>query len=202
MHWAGAGPPEPEPEPELVVWPAAGAVPEPAAEPAADALPAPVAAPPATDYGFEQLPVALLELEPDGAVRTANAAARALLGPDAAGRHLGDLVEAPGRPMADWLAARVAGAPTAEAPRERMTFFVVVEELRRMSDDFALGFADDVANFTAFDVGTVIARDAAAGETVVADTPVYVVFPNAAVERGARAALLARPVTGSPTTDS
>lgn len=98
-------------------------------------------------------------------------------------------------PMADWLAARVAGVPAAEASPQTMTFFRVVDELRRVSGDFALGFDDDVANFTPFEVGAVIARDAEAGDTVVADAPVHVVFPNANVERGARAALLARPVS-------
>ena len=97
-------------------------------------------------------------------------------------------------PMAEWLAARVGGQPAREAAPERLVFFRVIDELRRVSADFSLGFGDDVANFTAFDVGTVIARDAEAGETIVADAPVYVVFPNAHVERGARAALLARPV--------
>lgn len=99
-------------------------------------------------------------------------------------------------PVADWLAARVAGAPAAEAAVSTMAFFRVVDELRRVGDDFTLGFDDEVANFTAFDVGRVIARDGAAGATVVADAPVYVVFPNANVERGARAALLARPAPG------
>lgn len=104
---------------------------------------------------------------------------------------------APLAPMADWLAARVSGRAAAEAPVEALAFFRVVDELRRVSDDFALGFDDDVANFTAFEVGAVIARDGEVGETVVADAPVYVVFPNARVERGARAALLARPVSAS-----
>ncbi|MGB7757105.1 MAG: succinylglutamate desuccinylase [Salinisphaera sp.] len=96
-------------------------------------------------------------------------------------------------PMADWLAARVAGEPAAEASLETLAFFRVVDELRRVGEDFSLGFDDDVANFTPFDVGTVIARDDEAGATIVADAPVHVVFPNANVERGARAALLARP---------
>lgn len=98
-------------------------------------------------------------------------------------------------PMADWLATRVAGAPAAEAAPETMVFFRVIDELRRVSDDFSLGFDDDVANFTAFDVGTLIARDAEVGQTLVADAPLHVVFPNANVEPGARAALLARPTS-------
>ena len=100
-------------------------------------------------------------------------------------------------PMADWLAARVCREPAAEVSPENMMFFRVVDELRRVSEDFSLGFDDDVANFTAFDVGAVIARDGEAGDTVVANAPVHVVFPNAHVERGARAALLVRPVPAS-----
>ncbi len=93
----------------------------------------------------------------------------------------------------DWLAARVAGVPAAQSPLDRMAFFDVVMELFRYGDDFTLGFDAGVANFDVFQVGTLIARDSEAGDTIVADSPVHVVFPNARVERGARAALLARP---------
>lgn len=106
------------------------------------------------------------------------------------------------RPMADWLAARVEGRPAHEADPNGLAFFRVASELRRVSDDFELGFAEDVANFTPFAVGTMIARDGEAGETVVAEAPVYVVFPNARVERGARAALLARPVAAPALTSA
>ncbi|MGN8157505.1 succinylglutamate desuccinylase [Salinisphaera sp. RV14] len=105
-------------------------------------------------------------------------------------------------PMADWLGARVAGEVAAEASPQRLVFFHVIDELRRVSEDFSLGFGDDIANFTPFDVGSVIARDREAGVTIVADAPVYIVFPNANVERGARAALLARPVPAPATTDA
>lgn len=105
-------------------------------------------------------------------------------------------------PMAAWLAARVAGAPAAQAPLEQMVFFSAVDELRRVGEDFVLGFGEDVANFTAFGVGSLIARDGKAGETIVADSPVHVVFPNAHVEQGARAALLVRPVAAPYTTDA
>lgn len=97
-------------------------------------------------------------------------------------------------PMAAWLAARVAGCESEPGAVEAMDYFTVADELYRTGDDFALGFDENVANFTAFDVGTTIARDAVAGDTVVRDAPVHVVFPNAAVERGARAALLVRPI--------
>jgi succinylglutamate desuccinylase len=91
------------------------------------------------------------------------------------------------------LIARVAGHDSRLASADTLCYFYVVQELMRESDDFALFFADDTPNFTAFDVGTTIARDGLAGDTVVAEAPIHVVFPNARVELGARAALLARP---------
>lgn len=101
------------------------------------------------------------------------------------------------RPLAGmqaWLADRVAGRQPGQAPATQLRYFRVVQELMRETDDFALAFADDLANFTAFEVGETIATDKAVGDTVVEDAPVYVVFPNAQVEKGARAALLVRPL--------
>lgn len=99
--------------------------------------------------------------------------------------------------MQAWLADRVAGRQPRQAPATQLRYFRVVQELMRESDDFALAFADDLPNFTAFDVGETIATDAAVGDTVVADAPVHIVFPNARVEKGARAALLVRPAESS-----
>lgn len=96
------------------------------------------------------------------------------------------------------LAARIAGQAGRGGPTNTLRYFHVCQELMRESDVFSLAFADDTPNFTAFDIGTILARDGQAGDTVVADAPVHVVFPNAYVERGARAALLARP--GKPPT--
>jgi two-component system, cell cycle sensor histidine kinase and response regulator CckA len=66
--------------------------------------------------GFEDLPVALLKLRPDGRLDEANRLARDLLGlpdgpqPEAdAGPNLADLLDGPGRPMLDWLADAMAG---------------------------------------------------------------------------------------------
>lgn len=96
--------------------------------------------------------------------------------------------------MQAWLVDRVAGRPPEQAPAAQLRYFRVVQELMREADDFALAFADDLPNFTAFEIGETIATDGVAGDTVVADAPVHIVFPNARVEKGARAALLARPV--------
>lgn len=94
-------------------------------------------------------------------------------------------------PMLDLLKTLAGGGTPAEACAERMAFFRVVQEIRRESDDFHLCFADDTPNFTAFAPGTRIARDGQGGDTRVSGEPLHVVFPNAQVEIGARAALLA-----------
>lgn len=92
-----------------------------------------------------------------------------------------------------WLADRVAGRVSRQAPATQLRYFRVIQELMRDSDEFALAFDEALPNFTEFAVGETIATDATAGDTVVADAPIYVVFPNAQVEKGARAALLVRP---------
>jgi two-component system cell cycle sensor histidine kinase/response regulator CckA len=55
------------------------------------------------------LPVALLLLARDGTLIEANVAARALIGECVAGTALPDLLDGPGRPVADWIADAVAG---------------------------------------------------------------------------------------------
>lgn len=88
------------------------------------------------------------------------------------------------------LAALATGTAPAEADPEAIDYFTVEVELMRQSADFTLCFSEDVANFTAFAPGSVVAEDAAAGSCIIGDTPLRVVFPNAKVEIGARAALL------------
>ena len=97
-------------------------------------------------------------------------------------------------PMARLIKALLEGRKPPEADAARMTFFRVAHELIRQANDFRLCFADDTPNFTEFPVGTKLAEDAKAGSYIVEGEPLSVVFPNAAVERGARAALLAHPV--------
>ncbi|MGJ7457728.1 succinylglutamate desuccinylase [Halomonas sp. RA08-2] len=96
-------------------------------------------------------------------------------------------------PMGKLLAALFEGREPPEAPSGRMAFFRVAHELMRQSEAFHLAFPDDTPNFTAFAPGTLLAEDAQAGETRVGEAPLAVVFPNAAVEVGARAALLVHP---------
>ena len=74
-----------------------------------------------------------------------------------------------------------------------MAFFRAEHELMRRDPDFRLCFPDDTPNFTEFAPGTRLAEDASAGAFDVGETPLSVVFPNADVEIGARAALLVVP---------
>ena len=96
-------------------------------------------------------------------------------------------------PMAALLAALLQGREPPAAPPERMAFFRVEQELMREAEAFHLAFPEATPNFTEFPPGTLLAEDGRAGETRVGATPLAVVFPNAAVEIGARAALLVRP---------
>ncbi len=97
---------------------------------------------------------------------------------------------APLAPMAALLAALLEDRSPVERPAEAMAFFRVEHELRRHAEDFRLCFADDTPNFTEFAPGTRLSEDAVDGPFTVGERPLRVVFPNAAVEIGARAALL------------
>ncbi|XKE46246.1 succinylglutamate desuccinylase [Halomonas organivorans] len=97
---------------------------------------------------------------------------------------------APLAPMARLIEALMQDRTPATRPADRMIFFRVRHELFRRSEDFRLCFADDTPNFTEFAPGTRLAEDAEAGPFTVGETPLRVVFPNAGVEIGARAALL------------
>ncbi|MFC0336977.1 succinylglutamate desuccinylase [Kushneria avicenniae] len=101
-------------------------------------------------------------------------------------------------PMLDLLRARIAGVTPTASRGAPLVRFEVVDEIMRESEDFRLCFADDIANFTEFAPGSPLVRDGACGERCVTQAPVHVVFPNAHVERGARALLLARPVAQRP----
>ena len=96
-------------------------------------------------------------------------------------------------PMLTLLSALGAGYEPPHKPADSMAFFRVKHELMRQADAFSLCFADDVPNFSRFEPGTCLAKDEVAGDFVVAETPLHVVFPNAQVEIGARAALLVVP---------
>lgn len=99
------------------------------------------------------------------------------------------------RPMRALLEALIEGHEPPGAPAGSMSFFRVEHELMRESEDFALCFDDATPNFCEFAPGERLARDAEAGDYVVGQHPQRVVFPNARVEIGARAALLVVEVT-------
>lgn len=98
------------------------------------------------------------------------------------------------QPMRTLLTALSEGHTPPNQPATKMQFFQVQHELIRHSDDFTLCFAEDTANFSRFEPGTLLAQDGNSGEFRVGDTPLHVVFPNAQVEVGARAALLVAPI--------
>ncbi|ATH79413.1 succinylglutamate desuccinylase [Halomonas sp. C22] len=96
-------------------------------------------------------------------------------------------------PMLALISALSSGYTPPSQSASTMAFYRVQHELMRHSEDFTLCFDEDVPNFSRFDTGTCLAKDATAGDFVVEETPLHVVFPNAQVEIGARAALLVAP---------
>lgn len=86
------------------------------------------------------------------------------------------------------------GLNTSTAPAlESVQVYQVQRSINRTQDDFHLNFPDDVANFTPFSRGDLLANDGA--------TPVYaehdgeaIIFPNAKVAIGQRALLTVMPV--------
>ncbi|TVP51044.1 MAG: succinylglutamate desuccinylase [Halomonas sp.] len=101
------------------------------------------------------------------------------------------------KPMLALLTALSEGKQPPSQPAAQMLFFQVQHELIRQTDDFQLCFAEDTANFSRFEPGTLLAKDGEAGDFEVGSSPLYVVFPNASVEIGARAALLVTPVSST-----
>ncbi|WP_310633783.1 succinylglutamate desuccinylase [Paraburkholderia sp.] len=88
----------------------------------------------------------------------------------------------------------VSGAAAdADAPMPRV--FTVIGQITKQSDALQLHVAADVANFTPFARGTVLAEDGAY-RYVVAHDEERIVFPNPAVKPGLRAGLLVVDTTG------
>lgn len=73
------------------------------------------------------------------------------------------------------------------APQQHF-IFEEAQTINRMNEDFELNFADDVANFTAFDQGDLLAIDG--GQKIYAKHEgEHIIFPNAKVALGQRALL-------------
>lgn len=94
--------------------------------------------------------------------------------------------------MRRWLAALAGGTPMTRGDTSSLRFFQVARELTRDAEAFRFTFSEDVANFTRFEVGERLTHTPNGEDFVVEDEPLAVVFPNARVEIGARAALLVR----------
>lgn len=76
---------------------------------------------------------------------------------------------------------------------EQHCIYQVLRSINRTEDDFVLNFADDVANFTYFEQGYVLARDGAT-EYPAQSGGEAVIFPNANVALGQRALITVRRV--------
>lgn len=96
-------------------------------------------------------------------------------------------------PMHMLISALGSADEPAGKPADSMTFFQVKHELMRQAEVFALCFDDDVPNFSRFEPGTCLAKDGISGDFIDEESALHVVFPNAQVEIGARAALLVVP---------
>jgi succinylglutamate desuccinylase len=83
------------------------------------------------------------------------------------------------------LLAGVEGDAAAPLPR----VFTVIDQITKQSDAFELLIAADVANFTPFEQGTLLARDGDYRYTV-RHAEERIVFPNPTVKAGLRAGLL------------
>jgi succinylglutamate desuccinylase len=80
----------------------------------------------------------------------------------------------------------ISGVETSCAPMPRV--FTVIGQITKLSDAFELHMSDDVANFTPFQKGTVLASDGDYRYTVTHDEE-RIVFPNRTVKPGLRAGL-------------
>ena len=91
------------------------------------------------DAAFETLPVAMIKLEPNGKVVLTNRAARAILGKVEPGAMICDLIEGPGRPLADWIADALTGRAerrpeVLRARRDDRELFLQVELARVLEE--------------------------------------------------------------------
>lgn len=79
-------------------------------------------------------------------------------------------------------------APLPDFDPQQHFIFEEAQTINRMNQDFELNFADDVANFTAFEKGDLLAIDG--GQKIYAEQDgEHIIFPNAKVALGQRALL-------------
>lgn len=90
----------------------------------------------------------------------------------------------------------IQGDDCVQVPVESMHLFAIRDEIIRHGEGFELLFPDDLPNFSRFIPGSLISRDDSDCYTITG-SPGYIIFPNANVELGARAALIAEDVDAS-----
>lgn len=98
------------------------------------------------------------------------------------------------------LRAVIEAQPLAPRTQPRLRQFKVVDSILKSSEDFELQVDEDVANFTIFEQGQVIARQGCLADEsqtsihsqdyVVCQPQVWLLFPNAKVKIGLRAGLI------------
>ncbi|WP_426416474.1 succinylglutamate desuccinylase [Aestuariirhabdus sp. LZHN29] len=91
------------------------------------------------------------------------------------------------------LAALIEGCDPQTQPLASLKLFRIRDQIIRRGEQFELLFPDDLPNFSRFMPGSLLSRDDDACYTLTG-TPGYIIFPNARVEIGARAALIAEAV--------
>jgi len=77
---------------------------------------------------------------------------------------------------------------------DKLTLFKALGDITKETDDFTLYVADDVRNFTDYPVGTLLALDSGK-EYRTKEEGESIIFPNANVGNGQRAALMVIPTT-------
>lgn len=85
---------------------------------------------------------------------------------------------------------------TQQSPIESVRLFAIRDQIIRHGEQFELLFPDELPNFSKFMPGSLLSRDDDQCYTVTG-SPGYIIFPNANVELGARAALVAEDVDAS-----
>lgn len=90
------------------------------------------------------------------------------------------------------LHAAVSGNENSTAAINVARQFSVTGEVLKQTDDFSLCFADDIANFTEFEIGTVLATDKNY-QYCVTESGERILFPNENVAIGQRALVTIKP---------
>ncbi|WP_164880807.1 succinylglutamate desuccinylase [Aestuariirhabdus litorea] len=99
------------------------------------------------------------------------------------------------------LSALIEGRQPSRGALASLRLFRIRDQIIRKGERFELLFPDDLPNFSRFMPGSLISRDEESCYTL-SGSPGYIIFPNAKVEIGARAALIAEAVDADQLFDS